>query len=135
MAMEEVVAQHQGRRRPSKKIGPNQKGLGQAIGAGLHRIGNRHPPGRSIAQQPLEGGLVHRGGDDQHLPNPRQHQGAEGVINHRLVVHRQQLFAHRLGDRMEPGTATPSQDDPFSLLAQACPFAGRMLPWQNPPCS
>ena len=34
-----------------------------------------------------------------------------GVIDHRLVVHRQQLFTHRLGDRMQPCSTAPGQDD------------------------
>ena len=31
--------------------------------------------------------------------------------HHRLVVYRQQLLAQRLGDRVQPGAATASQDD------------------------
>ena len=40
------------------------------------------------------------GRDNQNLPDPRQHQGAEGVINHWFVVDGQELFAHCLGDGM-----------------------------------
>lgn len=51
----------------------------------------------------------------QHLPDPRQHQGAQRVVHHRLVVHRQQLFAHRLGDRMQARAAAARQNDALAV--------------------
>ena len=99
MAMKKVVAQHQGCRGAIEEVGTDQKRLGKPIGARLHCVGNGHPPGAAIAEQALEGGLVVGSGDDQHLADPRQHQGAERVMDHRLVVHRHQLLAHRCGER------------------------------------
>ena len=109
VAMEEVVTQHQRRRGSRQKVGANQKGLGQAIRAGLHRIVDLHAPAAAIAEQALKGGLVHGRGDNQHLANSRQHQRAQRVIDHRFVIHRQQLFAHRLGDRVQPRAAAARQ--------------------------
>ena len=117
VTMEEVVAQHQGRRRAGKKVGADQEGLCEAIGAGLHGIGDRHPPGAAITEQPLEGGLVVRGGDDQHLTDPGQHQGAERVMDHWLVVHRHQLLAHRRGKRCQASATASSEND---ALARHC---------------
>ena len=131
VAMEEVVAQHQGRRRAGQELGTDQEGLGQAIGAGLHRIGNRHAPAAAIAQEPFKGCLVLGGGDNQHLPNPRQHQGGEGVINHRLIKNRQQLLTHRLGDRMQAGAAASGQDDALAAhgFRRASPPSGIPFQW------
>ena len=79
----------------------------------------------AIAEQAPECLLVVGGGDDQHLADPSQHQGAERVINHRLVVNRQQLFADGLGDRMQPRAAPASQDDSPSLGCGAHRLAHR----------
>jgi len=114
VAVEEVVAQHQGGRRTLQEAGADQEGLGQACGAGLYGVVNGNAPGTAVAEQALEQGLVVGGGDDQHLADARQHQGAERVVDHRLVVHRQQLLAHRLGDRMQACAAAAGEDDPFA---------------------
>jgi len=80
----------------------------------LHRVLDRHAPTAAIAEQALERGLIHRRGDDQHLTDPGQHQGAERVIDHRLVVHRQQLLTQRLGDRVP---LPPARMMPLRLMA------------------
>jgi hypothetical protein len=77
----------------------------------LHRVLDRHAPTAAIAEQPRKRRLIYRRGDGQHLTDPGQHQGAERVIDHRFVVHRQQLLAQRLGDRVQPGDAAAGQDD------------------------
>ncbi len=110
--MKQVVAQHQGGGLASEEVGADQEGLGQAIGTGLDRVANLHTPGRAIAEKALEGGLIVGGADDQDLADPRQHQGAERVIDHRLVVDRHQLLAHRRGQRSQARTAATGQDDP-----------------------
>ena len=43
MAMEQVVAEHQGGWRVIEEFGTDQKCLCQSIGAGLHGIGDGHP--------------------------------------------------------------------------------------------
>ena len=125
--MEEVVAQHECSRSPSQKVSANQKRLGQTIRTRLDRVLNVHAPGRPIAKQALKSPLIVGCGDDQHLPNPRQHQCAERVIDHRLVVHRQELFAHRLGDRMQTGAAATRQDDALALLGHQIGLSWEML--------
>jgi len=49
----------------------------------------------------------------QDLANAGQHQGRERVVDHRLVVDRQQLLADRPGDRVQACAAAAGQDDPF----------------------
>ena len=43
---------------------------------------------------------------------PGDHQGRQRVVDHRLVVHRQQLLAHRPGDRPQPGPVPPARTMP-----------------------
>ena len=118
MAVKEVVSQHQGNRVTIEEISPNQKSLRQAIGAGLHGITDGHPPGTAISQQALKGLLVMGRGDDQHLTNPSQHQGAERIVNHRLVVHRHQLLADRRSKRSQASAAATRQDDALAIAGR-----------------
>ena len=113
--MEEIVPQHQRSWVARQEVGADQKRLGQPFRAWLHCVLDRHAPATAIAEQTLESFLVVRSGDDQHLTDPRQHQCAERVIDHWLVVNRQQLFADGLGDRMQPRATSASQDDSPSL--------------------
>src|SRR6184192_2499395 len=63
---------------------------------------------------------VLRRADDEDVADTRQHQRAERVIDHRLVVHRQQLLADRQGGRMQPRAGPAGEDD-----ALACAVHGR----------
>jgi len=53
--------------------------------------------------------------DNQHIPNAREHQRAERVVNHGLVIHRHELLGDRLRYRLEPGAGASGQDDAFAL--------------------
>jgi hypothetical protein len=52
-----------------------------------------------------------RRGDDQDFIDPCQHQNGQRIIDHGLVVDRQQLLADGAGHRIEPGAQTSGQDD------------------------
>ena len=41
----------------------------------------------------------------------REYQGAKWVVDHRLVVSRQQLLADRLGHRVQPRAASAGEND------------------------
>ena len=73
----------------------------------------------AVAKQQLEKCLLVRGIDHQDFADPGQHEHAERVINHRLVVHRQQLLADRLGDRIQARAGTTGEDDAFPIHAAA----------------
>ena len=48
---------------------------------------------------------------------PAEHERGERVINHRLVVDREQLLADRPRDRIEPGSPKPpARMIPFVML-------------------
>ena len=46
----------------------------------------------AIAQQGLESRQILRGGNDQDVADARQHERGRRVVNHRLVINRQQLL-------------------------------------------
>ena len=116
MAVEDVVAQHQGAGRTVQKGLANQKGLRQAVRAGLHRVLQLDTPLAAIAQQLLKAWCVLGGADNQNLFDPRQHQGGERVVDHRLVIHRQQLLADCQSGRVQAGAGAARQDDAFACL-------------------
>ena len=112
--VEDVVAQYQGAGVRTHKLATDDEGLRQAIRTGLHRILDLHAPVGAVAQQLLEARRILRGGDDQHLANPAQHQRGERVVDHRLVVHRQQLLGHGLRHGIQASARTAGEDDAFA---------------------
>ena len=114
VAVKNVVTQHQGAGAVTHKILTNDEGLGQAVWARLHGILQVHTPLAAIAQQLLKAGGVLWCADDEDVTDTRQHQGAQGVVNHGFVVHRQQLLAHRQGGGVQSGAGTSGEDDAFA---------------------
>src|SRR5215470_14422739 len=49
--------------------------------------------------------------DDKNLSDTRQHECAERVIDHRLVINRQQTLANRVSDGIKPGARSTRQND------------------------
>ena len=89
VAVEDVVAEHEGARLAGDEVLADGEGLRQAVGAGLLGIGEVHAVARAVPEQALEVGQVRRRGDDQDVPDARQHEGAKRVVDHGLVVDRQ----------------------------------------------
>ena len=69
-----------------------QEGLGQSIRFRLWRIAEPHAQPAAVAQQVPVTLEMPRRGDDENLPDLRQHEDAQGIEDHRLVVHGQQLL-------------------------------------------
>ena len=92
MAKKDVIAQHQRRGRAREELFGQNKGLRQTIGAGLLHIGQADAPLAAIAQEALELIGVLRRGDNADLANTCQHQHGDRIIDHRLVIKRQELL-------------------------------------------
>ncbi len=131
VAEEEVVAEDQGAWRAAEEGLADQEGVRQAPRLGLHGVGEAHPPVGPVAEHPLHQGRVLGRGDDQHLADPGQHQGRNRVVDHRLVVDGQELFADR--PRHRRGAACPSRRPGRSPSRRALQLgeAGRqaLAPW------
>ena len=96
--------------RPIKTL-PDEKGLGQAPRIGLLGVFQLQAPLRPVPQKTPKQGQVEGRADDQNLPHPRQHQGRERVIDHRLVVNGQELLAHDARRRIEPRAGPSGKND------------------------
>ena len=114
MAVKDVVAQHQRAWIVSDKVFADEKGLRQAVRAGLHGVLQIHAPLAAVAQQLRKARRVLRRADDQDVANAGQHQGAERVVNHGLVIHRQQLLADGECGRVQPAAGAAGEDEAFA---------------------
>ncbi len=115
-AVEDVVSQDQAGAIAADELLSDEEGLRQAVRAGLLGIRETDAVVGAVAQQAPEGRQVLRGADDQDVPDARQHQRADGIVHHRLVVDGEELFAHPLGDRVQAGAGASGEDDSFHLL-------------------
>src|ERR1700752_512308 len=52
-----------------------------------------------------------RGGDDEDVADAGDHQRRQRIVDHRLVVHGQQLLGRAHGDRIQPRARSAGQDD------------------------
>ena len=100
VAVEDVVAEHQRARLAGDEVLADGEGLGQAVGARLLGVGEVDAVARAVTEQALEVGEVRRRGDDQDVPDARQHEGGQRVIDHGLVVDRQQLLGGHERERV-----------------------------------
>ena len=100
VAVEDVVTQHQGARLAGDELLADGEGLREAVGARLLGVGEVHAVARAVPEQALEVGEVGRRGDDQDVPDSRQHEGGQRVVDHGLVVDRQQLLGGHERERV-----------------------------------
>jgi hypothetical protein len=84
----------------------------------MNRVLETDAPLLAAAEEIPEGRRVAWRGDDEEFPDPRRHQRGQRIINHRLVVYRQELFALRQRNRVQAGAGTARQDDSFPWFGQ-----------------
>ena len=116
VAVEDVVAEHQGARLAGDELLADGEGLRQAVRRGLLGVGEVHAVARAVPEQALEVGQVGRRGDDQDVPDARQHEGAERVVDHGLVVDRQQLLGGHERERVQARAGPAGEDDAFHII-------------------
>ncbi len=123
VAVEDVVAEHQGAGLASREPLADEEGLGQAVGAGLHGVGQVHAVVRAVAQQALEVRQVGGRGDDQDVADAGHHEDGQRVVDHRLVVDRQQLLAGDGSERVQARARAAREDD---ALHRLMPFPSKI---------
>ncbi len=111
MAVEQVVPKDQAGAVARQEVAADDEGLGEAIGTRLFGILQAHAPLRTIAQQPPEERQVVGRRDDEDLAQPRQHEHAERIVDHGLVVDRQELLGDGTGHGMEARARAAGEDD------------------------
>ncbi len=116
VAVEDVVAQHQGARLAGDEVLADGECLRKAVGAGLLGVGQVHAVAGAVPEQALEVGQVDRRGDNQDVPDARQHEGGQRVVDHGLVVDRKQLLGGHERERVQARAGPAGEDDAFHLL-------------------
>src|SRR5215468_783600 len=117
VAVEDIIPEDQGDMVAGNELVPDDEGLGESIGSALCRVFDRQAPLAAVSQQTREARELGRGRDVQNIPRPRQHQGRQWIIHHRLDVDGQQLFTECQGRGVEPGAMPASQNDSFHRLS------------------
>src|SRR4051812_28440375 len=111
--VENVIPKHQSTRTSGNKLLPQNERLCDTFRLCLHSIFELNSELTSIAKQPLKLRNVFRSRDNQNFPDSRQHQRAQRVVDHWLVINGQQAFPNRLSHRIEPSPRTSRENDAF----------------------
>ena len=115
VAVEDVVAQHERAGLPADEFLADGEGLGEAVRARLLGVGQVHAVARAVAQQPLEVRQVGRRRDDEDVADAGEHEGGQGIVDHGLVVDRQQLLGGHERERVQAGAGSPGEDDALHI--------------------
>ena len=116
VAVEDIVAEHQGARLAGDEVLADREGLRQPVRARLLGVGQVHAVARAVPEQALEVGQIGRRGDDQDVPDARQHEGGQRVVDHGLVVDRQQLLGGHERERVQARAGSAGEDDAFHII-------------------
>ena len=113
VAVEDVVAEHERARLAGDELLADGEGLRQAVRTRLLGVGQVDAVARAVPEQALEVGQVGRRGDDQDVADARQHEGGQRVVDHGLVVDRQQLLGGHERERVQARAGPAGEDDAF----------------------
>lgn len=113
VAVEDVVAEDERARLAGDEPLADGEGLREAVRARLLCVGEVHAVARAVPEQALEVGQVGRRGDDQDVTDARQHEGGQRVVDHGLVVDRQQLLGGHERERVQARAGPAGEDDAF----------------------
>lgn len=119
VAVEDVVAEHERARLAGDEVLADGEGLRQAVGARLLSVGEVDAVARAVPEKALEVGEVRRRGDDQDVPDARQHEGGQRVVNHGLVVNRKQLLGGHERERVQARSGPTCENDAFHIKIQS----------------
>ena len=116
VAVEDVIAEDHRAAVVADELLAEDECLCQTVRRGLDLILQMDAVLAAIAQQRLETGRVGGGRNNQDVLNARQHEGGQRIVDHRLVVDRQQLFAGDHGQRVKPGAGAAGENNAFHNL-------------------
>src|SRR2546426_7689754 len=113
VTVEDVVAERECDATAADEAPADDESLRQALGTWLDLVLDAEAEVAAVAEETLERALVLRAGDDQDVADPGEHERRERVVDHGLVVDRNELLAHREREREEAGARAPGEDDPL----------------------
>ena len=102
LTVEDIVTEDEGSGVGADEVFADDEGLGEPIGGWLGGVLEIDSPLGAVAEESLERFLFVRGGDDEDVFDPREKEDAEGVVDHRFAINRDELLADAAGDGMKP---------------------------------
>ena len=118
VALDDVVAQDHADLVAVGEVFGQRQGVGDAAFAFLVGVVQMclRPNCFAVGQQAQKVAGIPAAGDDQDVLYPGVHQRLDRVIDHRLVVDRQQMFVGDLGEREQSASGASGQHDTFHRL-------------------
>ena len=123
LANEHVVTKDQRDWLISNELLADQERLSDSARIRLLRIRQGEAKVGSVAEKGLNGRKVSRGTNDQDLVDAAGHEGPDWVVDHRLVVDREELLTDTLRGGVEATPATASKHNPPHAFTAAEPCA------------
>ena len=96
--MEDIISENKTSTIVSDEFFTYGKRLCESIGRGLFGILKMHAIVGAIPEESFESGEVKGRRNDENLPNSREHEHRDGIIDHGLIIDRHELLADALGD-------------------------------------
>lgn len=113
-AVEDVVAQDERTALACEELLADQECLRESLRLRLYGVRDRDAPLRAVAEQALEVRIVRRRRDHEDVPDAREHQRRQRIVDHRLVIDRHELLRHRDCQRIKARARAASQDNSLS---------------------
>ena len=113
VAVEDVVAQDERAGLAGAELLVNDEGLRETVRRGLDGVGKIDSIARAVPEQALKVGKVLRSGDNQNVTNACKHKRGQRVVDHRLVIHGQQLLGRDECERVQPRAGPTGENDAF----------------------
>ena len=111
MAIEHVVAEDQRDAIAADELPPQDEGMGEPDRLVLDDVVELDAPGGSVAEQALIERQVLARRNQQDVADSCQHQHRQRIVDHRLVVDRQQLLVDGERGRIEPRARAAGEND------------------------
>ena len=110
-AVEDVVAEHERTALACEELLADQECLCESLRLRLHGVRDGNAPLRAVAEQAPEIRIVRRRRDHEDVPDAREHQRRQRIVDHRLVIDRHELLRHRDRQRIQPRARAARQDN------------------------
>ena len=126
--VENIIAENQCNGIISDELFSDNERLSQPFRFRLDSIGEFHAKAGTIFQKTLETGLIFGSRNDENITDPGEHQHADGIVDHRFVIHTEKLFGYAKSDGMKPRSGSACKYNTFHniiLLFQDVPFCMR----------
>ena len=127
-AVENIIAEHQPGRFVTDEIGGDGESGGQPIGHFLHREGNTDAELAAVPEEPVERRGIFGRCNNHDIANPGEHERAQGIVDHRFVIHGYQLLGGAQRNGMKSSAGASGQNDSTHRVIFAYLQAGRHRP-------